>query len=842
MSSDKALGALIALPLLGLAVWLGVLGGSVVVALLLGCGFTLVFVGCGAVEMRRYGWAWLAIATGVAATTNAMWLGDMGGRWLWLPTLLLVGLAVVGAGSSAWPASRRHGEALVALGILVMVLAVLAPLVVYPTLAEPGAATGGAAAAFSAADGLQAVGGTLRAAATSLWGWIDLAVLVLIGVASWRRAGGWLFPLLAVAVVVVGGFSAAAGESIAAAAGTGPTVWLERLLLATDEHWGSAGWGVLVLCAGVVIVSLPILRKLVVMGQVAAAAGRAEGSDNEAVVRFMAVEGYGPGWSSVVVLAFEALYIGMGVALWAGLRRAAAETGALPFDAIRIPDLAVPQFRPVWVISYFALALALGVSAVIGGRIFSRLSVSRRVPVFTSPVWQIGITVIGAFVAPAGVLLFGLGITWMQTAAVLSLTWRARLVHGDVYAAPVSGAPVTHAPDTASAGGGPVWATGTGAGPAASDKGLGQGTPGGGDAGNGVMGGEAGGSGAMGGGFDDRPLWERDGGHERPIWADADGAGGEAGAAGTPPGDASGAAPGSPPPAVSALFDAGPLIDIARLGDDEYVVLGAAGDIALFRDGAQSRGKRLQVVRPLGLGAASARHVAFVDGGGRVLELSFEAADQVPQSGQNPVPVVRSGVIEEADCFAVSPLGTLVVTASIDRRVVSGFFLTSEIGRSLLDGIERPTALGFSLDGRLVAVGTANGDVHVADVGGQGVASVLGGDQAGGRTVVALTGAPGDGWVVAYDDERVALWRGGERLRSVDAGGGVTCLAVHAIDGRVAVGTAFGLVRASDANLETRLAEARPFATEVRRVLWVEGGRAIVCAGAGGEVRRVRST
>ncbi len=138
MSSNRGLVTLISLVLLGLGAGFGALAGSVVVGLLVGAGFILVWLGCGAVEMRAYGRAWFAIGAGVVSTVDAMWLGDMGGRWLWLPALLLMGVAIVVAGSSAWNDSRRNGEALVALGILVMVLAVLAPLVVYPTLAEPG--------------------------------------------------------------------------------------------------------------------------------------------------------------------------------------------------------------------------------------------------------------------------------------------------------------------------------------------------------------------------------------------------------------------------------------------------------------------------------------------------------------------------------------------------------------------------------------------------------------------------------------------------------------------------------------------------------------------------------
>ncbi len=807
MRSNSLLVALITFVLAGAGAGFGFLAGSIIVGLLMAAAFIVVWIGCGAVEIRAYGRAWLAVVTGVVAIGAAMTIGDMGGRWFWLPALLLVGLAITAAGSSAWNDSRRNGEALVALGILVMVFAVLAPIVVYPALAEPGATSGEATPGFSAADGLEAVGGALGEAATSVWGWIDLAALVLVGLASWRRGGAALAPVLAAAAVfVVGGFSADAGEAIAEAAAESPAWWLERLAVATDEHWGSAGWGVLALSVGAVAAALPVLRKMVVMSQVAAAARRA-GGDDEAIARFMAAEGYGAGWSSLIVLGYEILTVGTAAMLWIGLRSAASEVGALPFDLIGIPDLAVPSFRPVWELSYFALAVVLGASAVLSGRLIARLPGAKRLPVFTHPVWQIGVAVLGAFVAPAGVLLFALGVAWVQTAAVLALGWRARLLHDDVYPVGAAPRPVAAGVDVAE----PVRAPGN----------------------------AAGGREAVGSGFDDRPVWERDGAEDRPIWADAGGAD-AGGSGGTPAGGAPPVGPPGPSPsAVTALFDAGPLLDIAAIGDDEYVVLSLTGELAPYARGVAGRGKRLQVVRPLGLGPAAARHVAFVDGGGRILELSFEGAGSAGRAADDPAPVVHSGVIGPADCFAVSPLGTVVVTGSGGAPQVNGFFLASEIGRSLYEGVEPPTALAFSPDGRVVAVGATSGDVNVVDVGGQGLISVLDGGQAGGRTVVRVAGASGDGWLVACDDERVAVWRGPRMLRSVDAGGTITALAVDSVGGRVASGTAFGLVRIFDADLQTRLVDERPFAAEVRRILWVDGGAAVVCAGAAGAVCRI---
>jgi len=835
VSSNRGLVTLISLVLLGLGSGFGALAGSVVVGLLVGAGFILVWLGCGAVEIRAYGRAWFAIGAGVVSTVDAMWLGDMAGRWLWLPALLVMGVAIAVAGSSAWNDSRRHGEALVALGILVMVFAVLAPIVVYPSLAGPTEAAGGGSGAFSAADGLSAVGGALREAATSLWGWIDLAALVLIGLASWRRAGAELAPALAVAAVfIAGGVSAGAGETVAAAAGASPASWLKDLLLASDEHLGSAGWGVLALSAGVVLASLPVLRKLVVMNQVAVAASRAEGSDAVAVARFVTLEGYGTGWSSVIVLAYEILYIGTAAMLWVGLRWAAGDASALPFDVIRIPDLAVPSFRPVWEVSYFSLAVILGASAVLTGRVFARISVSKRVPVFTSPVWQMGIAILAAFVAPAGVLLYGIGITWLQTGAVLSPGKPARLLHDERYATGVSGTLGTNVIMPSSGSEPSAKTTGAGAGTATGDSAAT--AAGGGSPASGSPGAEGEGSGAMGGGFDDKPIWERNDADERPIWAEADAPGGDTGDGGAAGGAAAAGEPS--PPAVTPLFDAGPLVDIARIGEDDYVVLSEEGDITLFRRGSAVCDKRVAVVRPLGLGPIPQCRAAFVDGGGRVLDLSFSDETDDDDRGIAAVRVQHSGVIEEATCFAVSPSGALVVTGGGEKAQVTGFFLTSEIARVLFKGVEPATALGFSPDGRVLAVGSASGDVHLVDVGGQGVVAVLSAGRASGRGVVAVTGAPDDSWLVASDDERVAVWRGGEPLRSVDAGGEITALTADGDAGTVAVGTAFGLVRVLGADLGTQLAQERPFAAEVRRIVWVDD--AVVCAAVDGRIRRIR--
>ena len=332
----------------------------------------------------------------------------------------------------------------------------------------------------------------------------------------------------------------------------------------------------------------------------------------------------------------------------------------------------------------------------------------------------------------------------------------------------------------------------------------------------------------MSGGFDERPVWERDGRDDVPVW----------GAEKTPP--------GAPPPVPSGgavvvpLFDARPLMDLARIGDGRFVALDRDGGLTLFRDGVAGRTTRLRVVRPLGLGPVPGGRVAFVDGGGRILDLSFDDAGDADGGEADAAPIRHAGVIEEADAFAVSPEGALVATASQTRQAISGLFLATETSRTLLDGVDTPTALGFSPDGGLLAVGTRAGTVHVADVSGALASSVLPGDRVGGRVVVAVAGAPGGRWVVAYDSERIALWADGSFVRSVDAGGAITSLAVDSATGRVTAGTALGLVRMLDAQLDARVAEVRPFTGAVRRLLPARGRTGLVCAGERGEIRELR--
>lgn len=330
-------------------------------------------------------------------------------------------------------------------------------------------------------------------------------------------------------------------------------------------------------------------------------------------------------------------------------------------------------------------------------------------------------------------------------------------------------------------------------------------------------------------GFDERPVWERGDRDGVPVWGGA----GEA----TPPAPAPGPSTGAV--VVSSLFDAAPLVDLARIGDDRFVALDRDGGLTLYKEGVSCRTKRLRVVRPLGLGPVAAGRVAFVDGGGRVLDLSFDDEDYAAH-GNDAAPIVHAGVIEEADVFAVSPAGTLVVTASSARPAVSGLFLAIGIGRALLDDVPAPTALGFSPDGRLLAVGTRAGDVHLVDVSGAHAPSVLSGAQAGGRAVVAVTGAPDGRWVAAHDSERVALWSGRDFVRSVDAGGAITGLAVDGRGDRVTIGTAFGRVRMLTAELDVRIVDVRPFTGAVRRLLPTDDGSGVVCAGEGGEVRVLR--
>ncbi len=830
MGNDTGCSIAVLVVFAALAVLLAILGDSVLTGALVFAGILLVMHGSNRAAGGGAVQGWTEIVAGVGATAAAMWLGGMGGRWWWLPVWLFLGYVVLFNGNKARLTDRRHGDSLIAFGVLLMIFSVLAPLWVYPALASeaPESAVG-----FSVSDGLGAAWDLVGTVVTSLWGWLNLLFVVFIGVAMWRRHGAWVLPALVLAAAfVVGGFSSSAGADLAAAAGHSPASWMKSLVLASNDHWGTAGWGILLLGLGLVAFAAPLLRKLLAINRVVMAAEvvkRREG--DEASLRYMVERGCGPGTMMLVLSAFQGLIVGIGIALWVGLRWAAGTAGALPFDPFRIPDLAVPNFRPVWQLSYFALAVAVGASAVLASRIMVRLRVSERVPVLTNPVWQIGIVVIGAFLAPAGVFLLSLSGIWMQAALAPILAGRAGPEESDVGPGAASMLEYLEALQSSQT------TTELGAGTVVSKEpppqeraaGGAQAVPG-----LGVVGDKERPVWERGSGEDERPVWER-GGEVTPSEAAVAGgliAGGAAleGLAGEPADELLG----------SQWFVHGePIVDLACLHRVELVVLDDKGDVTVYRREKAVRRKRLAVSRPLGLGVALDDHLVLVDGDGRVVEFSLAEEDYGGEDASSGrAHIVHAGVTEAIDCFAVSPSGTMVAFAAAARPQVSAFFLSSEITRVLADGVGRPSALGFAADGRRLAVGTATGDVRILDVGGQGVTGELRDNRFAGSAVSAVAGARDGRWLVAYDNERLALWGGeGELVRDIDAGAAVVCLTVDEISGSVAFGTSRGSVRVSDTDLDEVLVDGRMASSAVKGVVFMGTGSEIVCAGAGGEVR-----
>lgn len=329
--------------------------------------------------------------------------------------------------------------------------------------------------------------------------------------------------------------------------------------------------------------------------------------------------------------------------------------------------------------------------------------------------------------------------------------------------------------------------------------------------------------------FDDRPVWEREGAADVPLWAAPDevsgrGETGSPAAASEEVGEQGG-------PKAERFFDAGPLVDVALIGED-VVVLSPAGTLVRYHGGVARRRMQLQVEQPLGLGRAAGGHLAFVDGGGRVLEVEVE--EEVSADGRQAAPAraVHSAVIERAEHLAVSRAGTVLVMVGPDSRRVSALFLASEISRTVFEAPEQPASVGFSVDGRVIGVGTATGDLHLVDVGGRGLLATWG----TGHAVTAVSGVPDGGWLVAQEDERVALWKDGRLIRHADAGGAVVTLDVDTARGRIAVGTSLGLARVFEEGLRSVVANEWLFPGAIRRVLFAEDGRRVLCAAEQGAV------
>ncbi len=205
----------------------------------------------------------------------------------------------------------------------------------------PGQTT---AAAVEGPGFFKAVGAFLWFAIKSIWGIVYLLLLIGIGQTWIKRWGGWaFFILLLVAVGFFGGSNLSTLETMTRLVTTGPTTWWVYVLIASNNWTGTVGWGILAFLLLITVLLLPSIK---ISNQFSQKVLSAQGLQNN------------PGTTgcreSLATMIYLLASSAIPITLWVALHRVStAPTSKFPF--LFIPNLAVPNWRPVWHYSYFVL-------------------------------------------------------------------------------------------------------------------------------------------------------------------------------------------------------------------------------------------------------------------------------------------------------------------------------------------------------------------------------------------------------------------------------------------------------------------------------------------------------
>ena len=259
------------------------------------------------------------------------------------------------------------------------------------------------------------------AAFRSIWGIFHLLMLFVLGYlwfGTWRK-GALPSITLVLAVWLLGAYQSPYAQLLIHLFSSSPAGWMHDMLMASIEHWGTMGWGVLLTGAATVLLLLPAFRITSKVNYVLAlnAASVSRLRDSSVMRQFtrdLNRLGVHPVDNMIAFVMISVVSIGLFIALWMGLRQV-GERGNLPLGFIFLPDLTVPHWAPVWDWAYFLLAFLMLLATNILMQVQKKLEPVPQEYGYLSNVVILPAIAIAAALFPAGVLLFSLGAVLTHT-------------------------------------------------------------------------------------------------------------------------------------------------------------------------------------------------------------------------------------------------------------------------------------------------------------------------------------------------------------------------------------------------------------------------------------------
>ncbi len=604
----------------------------------------------------------------------------------------------------------------------------------------------------------KAVVGFLLAAVKSVWGIFHLLMFALLGY-SWLRRG-WGVLLLPMAFLLAagisGGLSSSADEILTQFISSSPAGWMHNLLHFSVERFGQAGWGIVMLGIIVAIGLLPALHQIATTQyrlRNVPYVRRLLGSQ----IAYEYIERSGTDTVLTVINLIINLIISFGllIALWVALRQIAQEENWL-LTAWRIPDLAIPNWKPVWELPYWVLAAVVAVIQItlipLKRKFEVRLS---GIPAETNP-WHVVVgAVILALFVPAGVLLFLIGQIVAQFLSVPVIgRGIAQLKKEEERCREEEERRKKEIEERRRR---------------EEQKRLEQ--------------------------EKQRLLQEEKKSLLKGdrIWI-------------------------SPSPLASMAVVDNLLYCLAKNG-------------YLFCPTMASKEFALAIRQGQALFAFKEDHLLVVGNDKNVLWVD-------KQSGEI---VKRAALSSPSDKAVLNPYQTMLAWVSAADRTVK--VLALEAGRefTLLSGLDLAPALAFSADGRYVAAGDSEGNIHIVDFATRQTVTTLAPPESSqkNRAIQEIYGCKGGGWICVYTDRQVVLWTAQHQIeRKATISRKILAVDFDSERCRLALGVTNGILRVFNENLE-KFFEERVQEEEITHVYFSQDGQHVFTIGAGIDVRRV---
>ncbi|MCU0489037.1 MAG: hypothetical protein MUE67_08805 [Anaerolineales bacterium] len=369
----------------------------------------------------------------------ATYASNVTGRWWWIvPWLIAAGLIYAGA-KDVGRYRDWSGTIGTILAVLSVAVALAAPLWLYNLLpltsektevAQPAVTlatqtpqpTDTPKPAPTAEPTAPAVESTQRSASlefarqfakksiTSIWGFLHLLVLGLLGELWIRRWGSLLFVAgLFAAAWYFGGATPASQSAWLAWISSSPVYWLQQIMAWSIGRWDTIGPGIILTGLALPVLLFPATRLTFRANQtLQQAAGLKNILGSTAALRYMDLKGVSQGRIILATFTNLGLQMGLSISLWLALR-ALANSGKFPASSLGFlfnPNLTVPSFKPVLQWQYFAWAGIFWVLFMIAIAIQQRYVKSSVYGGCQNPLVSLIASLASALLVPAGLLLF----------------------------------------------------------------------------------------------------------------------------------------------------------------------------------------------------------------------------------------------------------------------------------------------------------------------------------------------------------------------------------------------------------------------------------------------------